>query len=403
MADKTVIVVSGSVDATIKEYQPDVDFRIFHSLEALGDALDKIPIRAQSLFFTKDVVGTTNSAFTFMKDLVLENDYLAVDKVYYITEEDSHELVSLEYLIDNFELNNWEIITGSLTRAFITEVINGTFRDDKMSVKRMAVYRRPRADYVKQQLRNQESLDEDYPDDEHDLMDIPDEEVPEQEPPKLETHLRRVYIAGLDGLERSAFAFIAAQYLALTEKVLLVESDAEYHRITEFATKSEVDAYTISLTDLYENAAKTIDLIRKSAKNLVIVQCIDRLPFDYKFICSLLYYNLVNDFTYLIYEIPLEEILQNTPTTVTVPSTVIGTLQTGEGIDRSFVSNCHFVGVNLKQLPDIHINSGVVMGTILNDILSVNNIVCPVVTLSCLRLKDAAYDLGELLGRSVLA
>lgn len=403
MQDKTVIVVSASVDATIKEYQSDVDFRIYHALEDLGADLDKLPIRAQTLFFTKDVVGQTNSAFSYLKDLCLNNDYLTVDKVIYITEEDSPELESIKYIMDEFELYNWEIITGNLSRAFIAEVINGTFRGDKMDVRRKAVYRRPRADYIRQQLRNKDSLDANYTDDDTDLGGIPDVEVPIAEPVRMDSHLVRVYIAGLDGLERSAFAFIAAQYLALSERVLLIESDPEYHRITEFATKSKIDAEVVRIEEFFSDATKAIEKIKSTTANLVIVECIDRVVFDYKFMCQLLYYNLFNDFQYLINEITLEEILQNTPTTVVVPSTVIGCLQTGEAVDRSLVPFCKFVGVNLKQIPEIHINSGIVMSTILSDVLTTPNLVCPVVTLSSLKLLGSTYDLGSILSKEVLA
>lgn len=398
MQTKTVVIVSGQVDATIKEYQRDVDFRIFRTIEELGNYLDRNPIRAQTLFFTKDTVGGVNSTLSYLRKLVTENDYFTVDQVVYITENDSEELESIEYLIDEFHLDNWDIITGSMSRVFIQEVINGTFRGEKVNLRRRAVYRRPRADYVKQQLKNHDSLEEEYIDDEQDLGDIPDEEVPTLETPKHVEHLQYVYIAGLEGYERSVFTFLAAQYLSLQHRVILVESDPEYHTITEFVTKSQVDALHISMTMLYENPMEMVQAIRDSDKNLIIVESIDRIDFDYKFICSLLYYNLMDDVSYMLAEIELGEITSNMTVTVTVPSTVIGTLHTGELIDKSLVPNCRFVGVNLKHLPEIHVNSGVVMSTLLSDILSTNDIICPVVTVSSLSLNSTAYDLGGILG-----
>ena len=398
MQTKTIIVISGQVDATIKEYQPDVDFKIYRTIEEFGNVLDTTPIRAQTLFFTKDVVGGVNTTLSYLRTLLTENDYLVVDQVVYITETDSEELVSVRYLIEEFGLKNWEICEGNMSRVFIAEVINGTFRGDKMSTARKAVYRRPRADYVRQQLREQSTLGEEYTDDEHDLGGIPDEEIPIPEPPRREEHLQYMYIAGLPGYERTVFAFLAAQYISLTDRVILVESDPDYHTLTEFSTKSGVDAMRINMSMLYENPLSIIEAIRDSDKNLVIVECIDRIDFDYKYICSLLYYNLIEDFTYMISEINIDEITSNMVATVTVPSTVIGTLQTGELVDKSIVNNCRFVGVNLKHLPTIHINSGVVMSTILSDILSTADIVCPVVTVTSLLLNSTAYDLGGILG-----
>lgn len=399
MVTKTLIVVSSLVDATIKEYQPDVDFRIFKTIEELGNYLDKNPLRAQTLYFTKEVTGGLNASFTYMRKLVTENDYLVVDNVIYLTEENSDELESINYLIEEFNLTNWEIIQGSMSRAFVTEIINGTFRGDKMNVKYKAVYRQPRADYVKNKIKQYSSMEEDYTDDDHDLADIPDEEIPEIPVPQIKEHLDYVYIAGLKGLERTAFAFIAAQYLSLTEKTLIVESDNDYHTVTEFATKAGVEATYVTITQIYENPTLAIEIIKNAKTNLVIISCVDRIDFDYKYICQLLYYNLIEDFTYLVVETDLEEISTDHVSVVTVPSTVLGVLSTGEKIDKSYVPFCRFVGINLNYLPEIHVNSGIVVSTLLSDILSVQDIICPVVTINSLKMSGAIYDLGSILER----
>lgn len=403
MSSKTIIVVSGLVDATIKEYQPDVDFKLFRTLDSLAEFLEQTPIRATNLFFTKDVLGqNVNSSLSFLKELVLNNDYLSVDKVIYITETDASEIVSFNYLVDTFELSNWEVIKGSMSRAFITEVINGTFRDDNFNAKRKAVYRTPRADYVKQQLRNKDSLAEEYVDDENDLAEIPDEEIPTAPMPEHAEILKRVYISGDKCRERTAFALLAAQYLSMTDKVIIVESDPEYHLLTEFATKAEIDAFVVTITDIYNDAATAVENIKKSDKNLIIIECIDRIPFDYKYISTLLYYNLLEDITYFVMETSIDEIPQNTISTIVVPSTLTGLLSAGEKIDKSMIPYCRFVGVNLNDLPETHINSGVVMSSILCDILTTEIIICPVVTMTSLRLNGQAYDLGIVLGKEYL-
>lgn len=403
MQDKTIIIVSDLIDATIREYQPDVDFKIFKTLQELDNYTQVNAIRAQSLFFTKEVLVGKNSAIEFFKNTCYNNSYLIIDNIIYITEEDSPEISSMRFIIETNDITNWDIVEGtSLTRAFVTEVINGTFREDKMSARRKAVYRRPRADYVKQQLRNTDSLQEDYIDDEHDLSDIPEEPIPEMEPVQSVRNLKKVYIAGLSGLERSVFAFLAAQYISRTDKVLLIESDPEYHTITEFSTKSEVPACRVSMSMLYEDVERTLRVMRECEENLVILECIDRIPFNYRYILSLLYHNLANDFSYVINEIDLEDMPSNQPVVVTVPSTVLGTLATGEKVDKLFVPYCRFVGVNLEYLNEIHINSGIVMSTILSDILSTQGIVCPVVTVSSLRLNGSTYDLGAIISGGVL-
>ena len=39
VTNKTIIIVSGMVDATIKEFQPDTEFQIFRTFEELGNFL----------------------------------------------------------------------------------------------------------------------------------------------------------------------------------------------------------------------------------------------------------------------------------------------------------------------------------------------------------------------------
>lgn len=402
MSSKTIITISGMVDATVKEYQPDVDFKMFRNVDGLEEYLEKTPIRADILFFTSDVVGGAASTFSYLKDVVTRNAFLRVDRVIYITEEDAPELSALNYLIEEADLSNWEIIKGSMSRAFVQEVINGTFREDSYTENRKVVIRKPRADYVKQQLKRQDSLDEPYADDEHDLMDIPDEEIPEVSIDERVNTLEKVYIAGRPCRERTAFAILAAQYLARTDKVLLVESDPDYHTVTEFITKAKIQCSVVTVTEIYEDITKALDKARTAENNLVVIECIDRIPFNYRYMLSLIYYNLMTDFKYLVSEVEIGELPYDTPVTVVMPSTITDILATGELVDKSLVPYCRFVGIDMKDLPETHVSSGMVMSKILDDILSEKNIVCPVVTVSSLRLGDTAYDLGGLLGRGVL-
>lgn len=403
MSAKTIVIISTLVDATIREYQPDVDFKIFRTIEGLAQSLEENPIRANTIFFTRDVLGqNVNTSLSYLMNIVENNDFLTVDRIIYITENNSPELVSYNYLVEEYELDNWEVIHGSLSRAFVTEIINGTFREDTFNTKRKAVYRTPRADYVKQQLRNKDSLSEEYIDDDNDLADIPDEEIPTPIQPIREDILKYVYIGGNRCRERTAFALLSAQYLSMSDKTIIVESDNDYHLLSEFATKAEIDAYYISMTEIYEDAYRAVENIRKSDKNLIIVTCIDRISFNYRYTVSMLYYNLLTDLKFFVVESEIDNLPQNNFTTIVVPSTITGILSVGEKVDKSLLPFCNFISVNLNDLPETHVNSGIVVSSILNDILSVNNIICPVVTMSSLRLNGQAYDLGIILGKELL-
>lgn len=401
LQDKTIIIISKLVDATVKEYQPDVDFRIFRSIEEMQAEIESNPIRAQLLFFTSEVVGGSNTAFSILAGLVENNDFLQIDKIIYICNKEDHTLNSYKYLIQEKELDNWEYIEGELTRAFVQEVINGTYRDEMNSVKRKVVVRRPRADYVKQQLRERSSMNEQYVDDDHDLEDIPDEELPEVIISDAPTSLNYVYIAGLQCKERTAFALLAAQYISKSHRTLIIESDNEYHLLSEFVTKSGIEATQLEVTNAYDNINRFIQTIRETTTNLVVVTCIDRLRFDYKFFHTLLYYNLEKDFDYIVVESSVSDVPENMPLVVVLPSTIPDLLAGCEDIDIGRIPYCNFVGVDLNDLQEVHVSSGVVMSTILSDILTTPNIECPVVTINSLCLNGAAYDLGAILKRSL--
>lgn len=400
--DKTYVVISTLVDATIKEYQPDVDFKLFRTIDELRDYVDRDPLRAQLLFFTEDVVGQSNTAFSVLSGLINDNDYLAIDRIIYIANTDSNTIKSLQYLIEDKELKDWEIIPGNVTRAFVQEVINGTYRDDQFNAQKKVVVRRPRADYVKQQLKNHETLDQEYPDDDNDLSGIPDEEPIFEVPQEVPASLRNIYVTGPASRERTALAFLAAQYLSKSSRTIILESDPDYHLLTEFATKSGVEADVVTVSMLYDNVSNAMEAIKATKANLVIIECIDRIAFNYRYLCSLLFYNLETEFDYFVVENAIEDVPEETNMIVVMPSTVTGLLSVGETIDKSWLPYCDFVGVDLLDLPETHISSGVVMSKILNDIMSDNGIVCPVITISSLRLDGACYDFGTILGRSLM-
>jgi len=397
MIEKTIVIISKLVDATIREYQPDTEFLIFQSPQDFGIYVESDPIRATTLFVTSDMLTNSNSTLTYLRQLVCDNEFVNVDRVLLLMEEDHPAKKSAEFIIKEENLDNWEIQTGSMTRAYVTEVINGTYRNEGLHYKRKAVYRVPRADYVKQRLRERDSLSEPYADDDNDLADIPDVDVPPEIVAESVKKLEKYYIVGDTIDERTALAFLAAQYLSLTGKTVIVESDCEYHTLTEFVTKSGVECQLIEVRDLYESLHGTLDVIRKTESKLIVIGAIERTQFSYTFLVNLLYYSLTEDVDHFVVELPFNELPYGRKVTAVAPSTVIGMLKMSEQLDKAMLSNIRFVGVNLNQLPEIHVNSGSVMSYILRDVFSCNDILCPVVTVTSLRLNGTAYDMGSVL------
>lgn len=400
--DKSIIVISNLIDSTVKSYQPDVEFYLFKTIDGLAEQVNTVPIRAQALFFTRDVVGQTNTSFSFLYALLTENSYLHVDRVVYITEENSFELQSINYLIEENHIDNWEVITGGLTKAFVTEIINGTAQLDNYNVKHMAVYRQPRAEYVRSRVKEYTTLDEEYVSDEQDLADIPDVEIPQANIPIVEPIIEKIYMVGDNTDERTAFTFLAAQYLAQVGRTIIVESDNNYHKLTEFYTKSGVEATEVSISDIYNDTAKAFEKIRKTKNNLVVITCIDRDYFNYNFIVNFMYYNLMSDFRYILIEQDFNEMPKGQEVTVVLPDTVIGCLKAGEALDKGDIPFVKFIGVDLGYLEEVHLPSSTVISKILQDVLSNTEIKCPIVSMSSMRLNGTVYDLGSVISRKVI-
>lgn len=397
MIEKTVVIISKLVDATIKEYQPDTEFLIFQTPQDFGIYVENDPVRATTLFVTSDMLTNSNSTLTYLRQLVCDNEFVNIDHVLLLMEEDHPARKSAEFIIEEENLDNWEIQTGSMTRAYVTEVINGTYRNESTHFKRKAVYRVPRADYVKQKLRERDTLDEPYTDDDNDLADIPDIDIPPEIVTESVKKLEKYYIVGDRGDERTALAFLSAQYLAESGKTIIVESDSDYHTLTEFVTKSGVDCQLIEIKDIYESVSVALDTIRNTDHKLIVIGAIERTQFSYSFIVNLLYYSLGTDIDNFVVELPYSEIPYGRHITAVAPSTVIGALRVCEQLDKTMLPRTRFVGVDLNQLPEVHVNSGVVMSYILRDVFGDNSILCPVVTITSLKLNGSIYDMGTVL------
>lgn len=407
MINRCIVILSTKVDATIKSYQPDTDVQIFKTLTDCGNCLEHEVIRADAVYITKDVLVNDNSVglntqLTYLQENILNNPYLSTDAVIYITEKDSSELRSIRHLVEIERLPNIEIIEGNLTRAYITDVINGTLRNDNFDSKRKAVYRKPRADYVRDKLIEKTSLDEDYISDDEAYIDLYEESLPVRESTVREFTAKRVYIAGdMKSHEFNSFTFLAAQYYSLKGKTVLLESDADFHVLSEYATKSGVSAYILDIMDIYNDVNLALENIRKSDKNLIVIICKDKISIAYHTWIETLFYNLINDISYIIVQRSLSRIPEDTECVVVVPSTLQGCFATSLGIHIHDISHLLFVGVDLNYLPQIHISSGVVMSTLLQDLFSNQNLMCPVVTITNLKLDGTAYDLGCVLGKGV--
>lgn len=396
---KSIVVLSGLVDSTLKEYQKDVTFFIFKTLEELDEYVTHTPIRAETLFFTRDAIPQVNTSLNYLVN-ILDRVFFKVDNVIYITEPDSPELKSIDFLIKDIGMSNWEVITGALTREYVTNVINGSARDDFTNTKRKAVYRVPKEAYVRERSKQSELMEaEKYPDDDEILKEMPNEKIPVYIPPERGSICQMYDIVGDDVIERTLFSFIIAQYLATKGKTLILERDWEFHSLGECVTKSGVKCGIFYVDDILSDPLNTIEKIRDCKEKLVAVLCKRKFQYNYSFVFNLLHSRLLDYFVYAV----REDVFGEEPTegrySVVFPNTMMGVLSMCKNINMNFIRYTKFIGVHMDTLKELRLPTTEAISAIIEDVLNTHDIQnVELVSISSLVMGiESNYDLRSVL------
>lgn len=396
---KSIVVLSGLVDSTLKEYQKDVTFFIFKTLEELDEYVTHTPIRAETLFFTRDAIPQVNTSLNYLVN-ILDRVFFKVDNVIYITEPDSPELKSIDFLIKDIGMSNWEVITGALTREYVTNVINGSARDDFTNTKRKAVYRVPKEAYVRERSKQSELMEaEKYPDDDEILKEMPNEKIPVYIPPERGSICQMYDIVGDDAIERTLFSFIIAQYLATKGKTLILERDWEFHSLGECVTKSGVKCGIFYVDDILSDPLNTIEKIRDCNEKLVAVLCKRKFQYNYSFIFNLLHSRLLDYFVYAV----REDVFGEEPTegrySVVFPNTMMGVLSMCKNINMNFIRYTKFIGVHMDTLKELRLPTTEAISAIIEDVLNTHDIQnVELISISSLIMGiESNYDLRSVL------
>lgn len=396
---KSIVVLSGLVDSTLKEYQKDVTFFIFKTLEELDEYVTHTPIRADTLFFTRDAIPQVNTSLNYLVN-ILDRVFFKVDNVIYITEPDSPELKSIDFLIKDIGMSNWEVITGALTREYVTNVINGSARDDFTNTKRKAVYRVPKEAYVRERSKQSELMEaEKYPDDDEILKEMPNEKIPVYIPPERGSICQMYDIVGDDVIERTLFSFIIAQYLATKGKTLILERDWEFHSLGECVTKSGVKCGIFYVDDILSDPLNTIEKIRDCNEKLVAVLCKRKFQYNYSFVFNLLHSRLLDYFVYAV----REDVFGEEPTegrySVVFPNTMMGVLSMCKNINMNFIRYTKFIGVHMDTLKELRLPTTEAISAIIEDVLNTHDIQnVELVSISSLIMGiESNYDLRSVL------
>lgn len=395
---KTFVVVSSYVDSTIRESQLDTTFYLFQTLEELGQYIEQSPIRADSLFFTRETIPYTNTSLNYLISL-LGNSFFKVDSVVYITEKDSRELPSLRFIIKEKELTNWHVIIGYLNREYVAGIITGSLRENTSSQRRKVVYRVPRAEYVRAQMEKRiEALNEPYERESFDVKDTDDLSPPIRFMSDVPEVCTLVHVTGANCIERTLFAAVLSQYTAMRGKTILVEKDTEYHTLTDIITKSEIQYYGIDVADVLQDPLSAFENIRHCAQNLIIVTSFSRTNYSYNFLCTLLYSNLSDYLSFFIREDTYDEAPPTSQQIVVFPSTVPEILRMCETVDCSYLKHMTFVGVCFANTTEYQVHSSKACTEIIQDVLEDTTITATVVRISSTKVGgEVSYDLCSII------
>lgn len=383
---KNYIILSTYVDSLLQEQMPDIGIRLFTNLSELAEYVDRNPLRADSLFITKEILEPSiNSKIALLLEL-LSNPFLKVDTVEYLTTPGSDELISLDFILQDKEITNWNIYPTEMTREKVSGLISGTLKSDDVEPNRKAVYRVRRDEFIRRGLEgNEEEMELPFESEEEFLKDIPDERpemsIPSQVSPVCEIHT----VAGLDNQERTLFTFLIAQYLSHTDKTIVVEKDFKYLRLTEIAKKANIPFMDITVQDLYERTEEIIAQIKNTSRKLIVITCYTKSDYDYNFICTLLYANLKNDVTHLVKENDLYEVSESSKYIVCFSNNVIDIIKTCELLPNNYTTSARFAALETTTVKEMTVPNSKALSIIVADLLQVPEPEVPVFTIKSLR------------------
>lgn len=400
VAREKMFVVSEILDESIKSQTTVFDVRLFKNYVDFESFIEGTPIIINTLVITSRELPFNNSNMTRLST-TLGSPFLRIDgQVIYVIDKDYDKKVVTKF----FENNNFGvsvvIYQGDITLRYVTDIVTGEARDVQENKTYEVVYRVRASEYVKKQSTlSYETLDDDYVTDEDDMEGIPEEEVPEDIVPEANLDLQLKYVCGVDREERTAIVFLLAQYLSLSSKTIIIEHDKDYHRLTEFYTKSQISGLYISIMEIYQNVAEVINRIKQTPEKLIVIGTVERVKYDYNFLFTLLYNNLRDSVSYMIMECDFHELPYNVNTIYVSANTVPEILKLATSIVQPVIpEKTKFIGMQMNRLNPCYVNTPEML-SILSVILEKNKLDGQVLFTGGIKLKEdnSTYDIFSIL------
>ena len=400
-ADK-VFVVAANVDESIKRLCPSYNIQIFPDFPSLEEYVDTTPDIVYAIIVTEDVLQFTGSNMARLRSVV-ENPFLTLTNrcVYLYGMGTSQERVkNWNNGNEDFAVSTYQ---GVINDQFIIGIINGKLRDSDEERIEEVTYRYRATEYAQDQKvkRYESDNNERYVSDEEEMAGIPDVEEPVEYTPVGNVKMEEYPIIGFPGHARTALAFVEAQYLALSARTLIIESDVRYHRLTDMVLKSQVECLYVDIAELFSNVNGTLDLIKSSKDNLIVVGSTTDIKYDYAYVRSLLG-DVLKDFVQnFVIECDFTETPYNGYYTVVFDDTLPDLLRCTDALLYPVNNlNTVFIGVRQNTLQPYNLSTTEI-SDIICEVLSVDEVYAQTVTLngSTIKKEDSVYDLFSIIGR----
>lgn len=401
ISKERMFIVAGNVDDSIKSVTPVYDIRIFPNFLKFEDYINKTPIVLGSIVISERELPFTSTNMAKLLDVLSAPFLKLTGSCIYLIDENTDKDAVTSFLED---VGSDTIIyyQGDLSSRFISDIVSGAGRVADEAETEVITYRMRASEYaVAQNVKKYETDEDKYITDEELLSEIPEIEEPTVNIPSIDILSNTYYVVGKQSLERTLFTFIEAQYLALSGKTFIVESDVQYHRLTDMVLKSSVDFYFIDIEDFNVNPTKVIQDIKDSAARLIVMGCKNRIMYNYDFIFDVLSSNLIGYVDFFIKECDFTQTPYGSYYNIVCADTVPDVLECCNSlvydVDETKVT---MIGVRTNAKTNCNITS-TEMTDIVRTVLEKTNLFAEVVEADGINLRGEGivYDVFSIISR----
>lgn len=401
IAKEKMFIVASNIDDSIKSITAVYDISIFPNFLAFEEYINTTPIVLGCIIISERELPFTSTNMSRVLDLLSAPFLKLTGKCIYLIGNNTPKDIVASFFEDN-EITTIISYQGDLSQQFIGDIVSGAARIADEAETEVITYRMRASEYaMAQNIKKYESDDDGYITDEEALAEIPDIEEPEIQVPSVDVLTSVYYVVGKPSYERTLFTFIEAQYLALNGRVLIIESDTMYHRLTDMAYKSNAKFELIDMAEFMVNPTAAIQHIKQSTEKIIILGCKGRTYYDYNFTFDIILSNLTGWIDYFIKECDFEQTpygqYYNIICADTVPDVLECCNNLAYDVDEESVV---MVGVRTSEKTDVNISSKE-MTDIVRVILEKQKLRAEVVEAKGINLKgdEVVYDVFSIISR----